>query len=289
MSKKIILKLKSINYSGDSIGDDIRLEITIRNKVYSLDKSIKPGSFQEINNEIAQFEISNNLFEEEITIKIIEKDLIFNDTAQITDKIKFNLDSKKSQEFKFEIKVQEMQETFRKATAIFIITISVEQGKRIPTVDDPKWTGNFDDDTEQMILARAIWGEARGASKLVWIGVGCTIRNRLGTKSRTGVRNTYHKIILEKSQFSALWEKPPKDSNLKALRDPLGATKNQADLDKWSEVYIIAGQIISEEIPDSTKGANHYYSKITKNYKAPYWTTKKAFTVKIDNTYFYKL
>ncbi len=289
MTKKIILKLKSIKYSGDSIGDDIKLEIIIRNKIFTLDKSIKPGSVQEINKEIAQFEILNNLFEENVTIRVTEKDLIFDDTAQINQKIKFNLDSETSKEFEFEIKIQEMRETLRKVTATFLITLSIDQGKRTPSVDDPKWTGDFNDDTEQMILARAIWGEARGASKLVCIGVGCSIRNRLGTKSKVGLRNTYHKIILENSQYSAFWEKSGNDSNLKALRDPLGATKNLADHNKWKEIYFIAEQIINGEILDSTKGANHYYSKITKKYVPPYWATKKTFTVKIDNTYFHKL
>lgn len=48
--------------------------------------------------------------------------------------------------------------------------------KRIPTVDDPQWTGDFKDDSEQMILARAIWGEARGASKLAKVAVGWSKR-----------------------------------------------------------------------------------------------------------------
>ena len=38
MLKKTILKLQSINYSGDSVGNDIHLEIKIQNKVYTLDK-----------------------------------------------------------------------------------------------------------------------------------------------------------------------------------------------------------------------------------------------------------
>lgn len=152
--------------------------------------------------------------------------------------------------------------------------------KRIPNVYDPKWTGNFNDDTEQMILARAIWGEARGASKKARIAVAWSIKNRLDFKAEW---DTYHNIILDPAQYSAFWEQPPDDYNLKALRNPL---KKANDLQKWKETYKIAEQIIKEEISDPTDGANHYYDD---SILTPNWATKNNLKIEIDNLNFHKL
>src|SRR3989344_1599694 len=43
-----------------------------------------------------------------------------------------------------------------------VLDLGVDELKQIPSVENPKWTGeNFRDDSEQMILARAIFGEVR--------------------------------------------------------------------------------------------------------------------------------
>ncbi|EKE16023.1 MAG: hypothetical protein ACD_11C00054G0013 [uncultured bacterium] len=152
--------------------------------------------------------------------------------------------------------------------------------KRIPTVENPEWTGDFSDDTEQMILARAIWGEARGTSREVKIAVAWSIKNRLGIRDKW---DSYHNIILDPSQYSCFWERPPRDANLQALKSPL---KNQGYYGKWKEAYKIVGQVINGEITDPTKGANHYYDD---SIGAPFWATKDNFVIKIENIFFHKL
>lgn len=150
---------------------------------------------------------------------------------------------------------------------------------QISTVDNPKWTGEYNNDTEQMILARAIWGEARGASEEARIAVAWSIKNRIGKRKSW---DTYHNIILQPSQYSAFWETPPKDSNLKALRDPLGTTDNPDDHKKWREIYEIAGSVIARDIPDPTKGATHYYDD---SINPPFWADD--FKIKIENLNFF--
>ncbi len=125
--------------------------------------------------------------------------------------------------------------------------------KRIPTVDDPEWTGEFNDDSEQMILARALWGEARSESREARIAVAWSIKNRLGMKEKW---NSYYGIILDSSQYSCFWEKAPNDPNLQALKNPLS---KDYDYIKWKETYEIAGQVMENKISDPTNGANHYY------------------------------
>lgn len=150
-----------------------------------------------------------------------------------------------------------------------------------PTKNNPKWTGNFDDDTEEMILARAIWGEARSTSKQARIAVAWSIKNRLGTKKKW---NTYHHIILDSAQYSAFWEEPPDNDNLKALRDPIGTTDNPDDHQKWKETYDIAEQVIKGEILDPTDGANHYYDD---SIGPPSWAINIKPKLEIENLNFF--
>ena len=88
MIKLIQLKLSKVKYSGNSIGDDIRVEIEISNQFLRVDKIIKVGTVAEINKEIGRFEVDQKLFEANIRITVIEKDLLFNDVGSIDEKIK---------------------------------------------------------------------------------------------------------------------------------------------------------------------------------------------------------
>lgn len=156
-----------------------------------------------------------------------------------------------------------------------------ENTKRIPTVDDPEWTGDFNDDTEQMILARAIFGEARNMllSDETRIAVGWSIRNRVGD-SRWG--NTYWEVILQKKQYSAFSEG---DGNWGYVKNPL-FKNNAVDKQAWENCYKIAGQVINGGVNDPTGGANHYYDE---SMDAPAWATEDNFKIKIDTIFFHRL
>jgi len=51
--------------------------------------------------------------------------------------------------------------------------------KRTSTKDAPKWTGDFTDDTDVMLLARLILGEMKGQPRKAKLGAGFTVINRL--------------------------------------------------------------------------------------------------------------
>lgn len=154
-----------------------------------------------------------------------------------------------------------------------------ESKKRIPTADDPEWTGNFNDDTEQMILARAIFGEARSLSEEGKIAVGWSIKNRVND-SRWG--DTYHEVILAPHQYSAFNEW---DDNLVYVKNPF---VKETQKKSWYECYGIAGKIMRDGVRDPTDGANHYFSDFI---DSPYWTKSDnaEFKLKIENTLFYDL
>lgn len=154
-----------------------------------------------------------------------------------------------------------------------------ETTRRIPTENDPEWTGDFADDSEQTILARAIFGEARSLPEKGKIAVGWSIKNRV-LDLRWG--DTYHKVILQPHQYSAFSEE---DNNFIYVKNPL-LSKIQAQA--WHECYVIAGEIMNGNVNDPTDGANHYFSDYI---DPPYWTKQKnaEFKIKIGNTLFYDL
>lgn len=151
--------------------------------------------------------------------------------------------------------------------------------KRIPTVNDPEWTGNFVDDTDQMILARALFGEVRNTliPDKARIAVGWVIKNRVNDERWP---NTYWEVITARSQFSAF---NATDTNRPYVEDPVHFGK-EIDKKAWEHSYEIARNVISNEIVDSTQGANHYYDD---SISTPGWAKnqKPLFTVTYLNQY----
>lgn len=164
--------------------------------------------------------------------------------------------------------------TIKRLTCVFEKNLS---DKPIPTVDKPRWTGDFHDDSDQIILARAIFGEGRNLPEIGRVAIGWVIRNRV-EDARWG--NTYHDVILKKLQFSAF---NIHDPNRHIVENP---TKNQNEQKAWHECYVIAGTIIQGTIPDPTEGANHYYSTFI---RPPKWTRAHGatLTLRVENTLFY--
>lgn len=149
----------------------------------------------------------------------------------------------------------------------------------IPTVDNPKWTKSFYDDTEVMLLARTIYGEAGGEAKEAKIGVGWAIRNRVEDNKQRWSR-TYHEVILAEDQFDSLWNPDTADK----VRNP--PISDPLEKRAWEKSYLSAQDVLGDKVPDPTKGANHFYA-IT--IPLPPWADEKRFTVQIGKTRFYKL
>ncbi len=165
-------------------------------------------------------------------------------------------------------------------TIDFGIKPSLPEG--IPAIDNPKWTGDFYDDTSEIILARAILGEAEGVSEKAKIAVGWTIKNRVLAQRDQEWGLTYHDIILKTNQFDAFVKK----ERLDKLTNPLNTT-NEEVKKAWYESCTIASQIVDGSLPDPTDGATNFYS--TPIEITPGWATPQRFKIQIDNVYFYKL
>lgn len=153
----------------------------------------------------------------------------------------------------------------------------------IPTVDNPKWTGNFADDSDEIILARALYGEARGEPRAGKIAVAWVIRNRKEhPRWWNSNTSTYLATITQPQQFACF---NPTDQNLKYVQDPslnFGIALEKA---AWYECYEIAKKVIAGEIADNTLHADSFHSTAIN----PDWATQDKFTVQIGNHLFYRL
>lgn len=140
MLKSIQLKLSKVKYSGDSIGDDIRIEIEALGKFLRVDKRIKVGTVVEINREAGRFETDRGLFQAGVLISVIDKDLFFNDVGNIKGSVKVNTAAPKSQQFVFEVQVKETRSKSGKPwgakTAIFEITLEATVSDAIRYISD---------------------------------------------------------------------------------------------------------------------------------------------------------
>ncbi len=145
MTKTIKLSCAKIKYTGDSIGDDIRLEVAILDRALRVDKIIKVNTTAEINREIGRFETDQKLFEADAWITVIEKDLLFNDVGSITSSIKIDTSIAKPQQFIYEIKIRETRSIlgkfWGKKIADFEITLestATDVAQYIPNDDEGK-------------------------------------------------------------------------------------------------------------------------------------------------------
>ena len=134
MIKSIKLKLLRIKYSGDSIGNDMRVEIEILNQSSRIDKRIKAGTTVEINHEVGRFETDRRLFQADVLITVIERDLLFNDVGNTKNNIEVNIAAAKPQQFVFEIQVKESRSLLSrlfwgKRIAIFEVTLEAQIGE----------------------------------------------------------------------------------------------------------------------------------------------------------------
>ena len=153
------------------------------------------------------------------------------------------------------------------------------KSKRIPTVEDPEWTGDFADDPDQIILARALFGEARNTivPDRARIAIGWVIKNRIRSSRWP---NSCWGVITEPEQFSSFNKD---DRNRKYVENPLHKGL-EVDKTAWEHAYEIAGKIINSEVSDPTKGANHYYDD---SINTPSWAKgqKPILTISYINEY----
>lgn len=166
---------------------------------------------------------------------------------------------------------------------LYKIEIGLKQEKRIPTINDPLWTGSFRDDTDEMLLARLILGEANSEPREAKIWVAWSVINR--AKAGSWWPNTIKEVILQKGQYDPI---KPSDRNYEKIINPLGFKYiGKNDKKSWYECYEIARDVISGKISNPTTATHIHGVGVDREWFEKNVVPKGKFLKKIGKTYFY--
>jgi hypothetical protein len=150
--------------------------------------------------------------------------------------------------------------------------------KRIPTVDDPKWTGNFRDDSDEILLARLIFGEARNQPQEARIWIAGSVINRVREDAWPDTE-----VILQSEQYDPFKKEDP---NYPRIIDPL-KDADSLTIRAWQQCYEIAKDIISGEIENPTIATHFHGAAVSKDWFLKNVVPKGRFLRKIGDCYFY--
>lgn len=129
------------------------------------------------------------------------------------------------------------------------------------------------------ILARTIWGEARGENLQGKEAVANVIINRLRHAQKQGTfwwGNTIETICKKPFQFSCWNKNDPNHAKLIAV------TSSDA---QFAICQRIALRAVKGILPDHTNGADHYHA----DYMTPKWAKAERITATIGRHIFYRL
>ena len=134
-------------------------------------------------------------------------------------------------------------------------------------------------ENDRNILARTLWGEARGESLAGQIAVAWTIRNRVfDGKAKSWWGEGYAGVCLKPWQFSCWNKNDPNYAYLSGAK-PIPAAQ-------YAQALKAADQVMAGSVPDPTGGATHYYA--TTMPKPPTWAKGAENTLMLGRHKFFK-
>jgi spore germination cell wall hydrolase CwlJ-like protein len=129
------------------------------------------------------------------------------------------------------------------------------------------------------VLARTLFGEARGEGLAGMIAVAWTIRNRVDDgKGNSWWGEGYTGVCQKPYQFSC-WNKNDPNYPFLSGAKPIPAAE-------FTMCRLAAEQVIGGLKPDPTSGATHYYA--TTMPKPPAWAAKAKQTLKLGRHIFFR-
>lgn len=134
-------------------------------------------------------------------------------------------------------------------------------------------TSDFTKDSEQVLLARMLFGEARDCSELEKVAIAYTVVNRANDGKKWN-GETIKEAILKPFQYSCFNNSDP---NKEKLMDP-----EKYDNKSFQECLAVAQKVLNGEYKQRNSGATHYFNP--EIVKRPKWADKmhKIGKVKIN-------
>ncbi len=158
--------------------------------------------------------------------------------------------------------------------------VAICDGKVTDTLQNREQTmQDFYNDMAIDVLARTMWGEARGQGTDGLSAVACVVLNRVKVAHEHGTYwwgNNIIQVCQKPYQFSC-WNRS--DTNFKKLQY-VGA-----DNVYFASCLRIARRAVIGVLDDNTNGATHYHA----DYVSPYWARGKQPCAEIGAHLFYKL
>lgn len=150
--------------------------------------------------------------------------------------------------------------------------------------------------TDPVALTCTLYGEAAGENLLSQVAVGCVIRNRVladvgGDGRPDWWGEDFRGVCLAPNQFSCWWGSET-DANSKRVyqlaeglitRQPVGEKNLVAEL-RW-----IADGLLTNQIQDHTRAADHYLTRQLLMFKPPAWTKGRTPVAQIGAHVFFRL
>jgi spore germination cell wall hydrolase CwlJ-like protein len=146
------------------------------------------------------------------------------------------------------------------------IPVSVPMSKKVEKAPISYKTNkkDFSDDTDSVLLARMLYGEARDCSDAEKVAIAYSAINRIHDGKKWN-GETLRGVVLASSQYSCFNSNDP---NKKKLMDP--QNKNYSP-NAWENCLRVAEGVLDGKIADPTDGATHYH---TTNVN-PFWKHKR--------------
>jgi len=140
-------------------------------------------------------------------------------------------------------------------------------------------TEDFSQDSDKVLLARLLFGEARNCNRNEKIAVAYTVINRVNDGKKWNGENI-REVILKPWQYSCFNKK---DVNLEKLKNPLYYSEKYFNYNgmAFEECLEVAEEVLDGKYSELNKGQTHYFNPKTAN---PSWKDKLEKIGKIGNS-----
>ena len=168
---------------------------------------------------------------------------------------------------------------YKKLVAFFTRTDAKRPTIEQTPIENKTTQQSAKNDEDVDIMARTIWGEARGEGLQGMIAVGLVIMNRYREHkwySHINGKYSIKSVCLKSKQFSCWNDDDPNSAMCKAVD-----TTNH----DFQDALYAAKQVISGAVEDFTGGANHYFADYIGK---PSWAKDMVFCITIGHHNFYK-